>query len=162
MSGVEIDWKVLIGQIVNFSILFFVLKFFVYRPFLDLLKKRRERIEEGINKSIEAEKKLSKLDEVKKRMEEKNEEERRKILAKSEEEAKKRAEESMRKTEAEKDALLAKARKEAEDLKEKEKEETKKETIENAFSLTEKILKESIDEKKGRQIAEDFLKKLKV
>lgn len=162
MSGVEIDWKVLIGQIVNFSILFFVLKFFVYRPFLDLLKKRRERIEEGINKSIEAEKKLSKLDEVKKRMEEKNEEDRRKILAKSEEEAKKRAEESMRKTEAEKDALLAKARKEAEDLKEKEKEETKKETIENAFSLTEKILKESIDEKKGRQIAEDFLKKLKV
>lgn len=162
MNSVEIDWKILAGQIVNFAILFFVLKALVYKPFLNLLKTRREKIEEGINKSIEADKELSKLGEMKTELERINEEEKRKILIKAEEEAKKRLEEANKKAEEERSAVLAKAQKEADALKESEKEAVRRKTIENAFSLTEKLLKESIDEKKGKQIAEDFLSKLKV
>lgn len=161
MSALEIDWKVLVGQIVNFAILFFVLKVFVYKPFLNLLKTRRDKIEEGVNKSVEAEERLSKLGEMKRKMEEKNEEERKVVLVKAEEEAKKRLDESARKAEEEKDELLVKARKEAEDIKEKEREETKKKTIENAFALAEKLLKENVDEKKGKKVTEEFLNKLK-
>lgn len=162
MSGLEIDWKILIGQIVNFAILFFVLKLFVYKPFLSVLKTRREKIEGGVNKLIEAEGRLSQLGEIKKKMEERSEEERKLILIKAEKEAKKRADESAKKAGEEKSALLAKARKEAEEIKEKEKEETRKKMIDNAFALSEKLLKESIDEKKGKQITEDFLSNLKV
>jgi F-type H+-transporting ATPase subunit b len=162
MSSVEIDWKILVGQIINFAILFFVLKTLIYKPFLSLLQSRREKIEEGINKSIEAEKELSKIGEMKVDLERINEEEKKKILIKAEEEAKKRLEEANRKAEDERSVVLAKAQKEAEALKESEKEETKKKTIENAFSLTEKLLKESIDDKKGKKIAEDFLSKLKI
>ena len=162
MNSVEIDWKILVGQIINFAILFFVLKTLVYKPFLALLKTRREKIEEGINKSIEADKKLDKIGEMRVDLERINEEEKKKILIKAEEEAKKRLEEANRKAEEERSAILSKAQKEADVLKESEKEETKKKTIENAFNLTEKLLKENIDEKKGKQIAEDFLSKLKV
>lgn len=162
MSSVEIDWKILVGQLVNFAILFFVLKTLIYKPFLNLLKTRREKIEEGINKSIEAEKELSKLGEMKVDLERINEEEKKKILIKAEEEAKKRLEEANKKAEDERSAILAKAQKDAESLKEAEKKETRKKTIDNAFQLTEKLLKENIDEKKGKQIAEDFLSKLKV
>ena len=162
MSSVEIDWKILVGQIINFAILFFVLKYFIYKPFLNLLKTRREKIEEGINKSIQAEKELSKIGEMKSELERISEEEKKKVLIKAEDEAKKRLEEANKKAEDEKSAILAKARKEAEDLKAEEEEATKKKTIENAFAITEKLLKENIDEKKGKQIAEDFLKKLKV
>lgn len=162
MSSVEIDWKILVGQIVNFAILFFVLKALVYKPFLNLLKTRREKIEEGINKSIEADNQLSKIGEMKVDLERINEEEKKKILIKAEEEAKKRLDEANRKAEEERSAVLAKAQKEADALKEAEKDETKKKTIENAFNLTEKLLKESIDDKKGKQIAEDFLSKLKI
>jgi F-type H+-transporting ATPase subunit b len=162
MSSVEIDWKILVGQIVNFAILFFVLKTLIYKPFLSLLKTRREKIEEGINKSIEADKELSKVGEMKVDLERINQEEKKKILIKADEEAKKRLEEANKKAEEERSVILAKAEKEAATLKEAEKEETKKKTIENAFNLTEKLLKENIDEKKGKQIAEDFLSKLKV
>ncbi len=162
MSSVEIDWKILVGQLINFAILFFVLKALVYKPFLSLLKTRREKIEEGINKSIEAEKELSKIGQMKTDLERINEDEKKKILVKAEEEAKKRVEAANLKAEEERSAVLAKAQKEAEALKEAEKEETRKKTIENAFNLTEKLLKENIDEKKGKQIAEDFLSKLKV
>ncbi|MDD4074072.1 MAG: F0F1 ATP synthase subunit B [Candidatus Pacebacteria bacterium] len=161
MSSLEIDWKILIGQIVNFTILFFVLKFFLYKPFLNLLKTRREKIEDGVNKSLEAEEKLSQLKEMKSKMEKDNEEEKKAILLKAQEEAKKRGEEMSKKLEEEKVVLLAKAQKEAEELKEKEKEKTRKETIDNAFSLAEKLLKENIDDKKGKEITEDFLSKIK-
>jgi len=161
MSSLEIDWKILIGQVVNFTILFFVLKFFLYKPFLNLLKTRREKIEEGINKSIKAEEKLGELSDLKVKMEKENEEEKKKVLLKAQEDAKKRSEEIAKKAEEDKDLLLAKAREEAEELKEKEKEATKKKTIENTFLLTEKLLKENIDEKKGREITEDFLSKIK-
>jgi F-type H+-transporting ATPase subunit b len=161
MSSLEIDWKILIGQVVNFTILFFVLKFFLYKPFLNLLKTRREKIEEGINKSIKAEEKLGELSDLKVKMEKENEEEKKKVLLKAQEDAKKRSEEIAKKAEEDKDLLLAKAREEAEELKEKEKEATKKKTIENTFLLTEKLLKENIDEKKSREITEDFLSKIK-
>ena len=161
MSGLEVDWKILVGQIVNFAILFFVLKFLLYKPFLSLLKIRREKIEEGINKSIQAEEKLGELREIKDKMEKENEEKKKEVLVRAQEEAKKRSEETAKKAEEEKEALLLKARKEAEAIKEKEAEATKKKTIENAFLLTEKLLKGSIDEKKGKEIANDFLSKLK-
>lgn len=162
MNSIEIDWKILVGQIVNFAILFFVLKAFLYKPFLNLLKSRREKIEEGINKSLEAEEKLSELKDIKARMEKENDEEKKLILAKAQEEAKKRAEEMAKKSEEEKEAILAKAKKEAEEIKLKEKEATERKTIENAFSLAESLLKENIDEKKGKEIAENFLSRLKV
>lgn len=161
MSGLEINWKILVGQIVNFAILFFILKLLIYKPFLNLLKTRREKIEEGINKSIEAEGKLGELRDLKDKMERENDEKKKEVLLKAQEEAKKRSEESARKAEEEKEALLLKAKKEAEEIKEKEKEATKKQTIENAFVLTEKLLKENIDPKKGKEISEDFLSKIK-
>jgi len=161
MNSVEIDWKILVGQFVNFTILFFVLKALVYKPFLNLLKKRREKIEDGVSKSLEAEEKLVKLGELKSDLERKNAEEREKILLKTQEEAKKRLEDSILKAEEERQGILAKAKKEAEDLIEKEKELTKRKTIENAFSLAENLLKENIDDKKGKEIADNFLSKIK-
>ncbi len=50
-----VDWKLLIAQIVNFTILLGILTFFVYRPLIDLLDARRERIAKAMEyaKSVE-------------------------------------------------------------------------------------------------------------
>ncbi|MFA5368857.1 MAG: F0F1 ATP synthase subunit B [Candidatus Paceibacterota bacterium] len=160
MEALEINWTIFIGQLINFAILFFLLKFFVYGPFLSMIKKRREKIEEGVAKSLEAEEKLQKLSEIRQRMEEENENEKRKIISAAEEEAKKRLALSAETAEQEKAAILSKAQKSAEALKESEKEKTRKETIDNAFSLAEKLLKENIDANRNKQITEDFLNKI--
>lgn len=160
MEGIEIDWKIFVGQLVNFAILFFVLKTFVYKPFLETVKKRREKIEEGVNKSFEAEEKLQKLSEIKKKMEAENDAQKREIIFAAEEEAKKRLSLATEKSEQERASVLAKAEEEAEDLKEREKEKTKKQIIENTFSLAEKLLKENIDDNKNKRITEEFLNKI--
>lgn len=51
----------LIAQIVNFLIIFFVLKKFLYRPVLELLNKRQTTIKEGLKQAEEARVKLEKI-----------------------------------------------------------------------------------------------------
>lgn len=51
----------LAAQIVNFLIVFFILKKFLYKPVLELLKKRRATIQEGIQQAEKAREKLEKV-----------------------------------------------------------------------------------------------------
>ncbi len=53
-----IDWRLLLAQAVNFSILFFVLYRFAYHPILKILSERKEKIKEGLYMREEAERKL--------------------------------------------------------------------------------------------------------
>lgn len=63
-SQLGIDWHLLISQAVNFLLLLVILRIFAYGPLLKLLKKRKERIEEGLLKADKAEKRLLEVDEI--------------------------------------------------------------------------------------------------
>ena len=54
LTKLGVDWKLLIAQIVNFTILVSVLTYFVYRPLLDLLDARRERIRKAVEDENES------------------------------------------------------------------------------------------------------------
>ena len=62
-----IDWKLLLSQVVNFALLLIILRFFVYKPILNMLKKRQEKIEEGLAKSEEADVRLKEVDNISKK-----------------------------------------------------------------------------------------------
>ena len=51
----------LAAQIVNFLVILFILKKFLYKPILDLLKKRETAIKEGLKQAEEARVKLEKV-----------------------------------------------------------------------------------------------------
>ncbi|MBI5152909.1 MAG: ATP synthase F0 subunit B [Parcubacteria group bacterium] len=59
-----IDWKLLLAQVVNFSILLLVLKAFVYKPVLEILRKRKQEIEKGLQFSKDAEEQLKHTQEL--------------------------------------------------------------------------------------------------
>lgn len=52
------DPVMLAAQIVNFLIILYLLKRFLYKPVLEVIKKRQENIEEGVRKAEEAQRKL--------------------------------------------------------------------------------------------------------
>ncbi len=62
-----IDWKLFLAQIVNFSVILFVLRKFAYQPILKMLRERREGIEKGVEMRAEAEKNLKDSDEMRNR-----------------------------------------------------------------------------------------------
>lgn len=59
-----VDWKLLFAQVVNFAVLFWVLKRFAYGPVLAMLSNRRKEIEKGIAMRAEAEKNLKEIEHV--------------------------------------------------------------------------------------------------
>ncbi len=57
-----INWQLLLSQAVNFALLLIVLRIFVYKPVLKLLHDRREKIEQGLLKTAEADRRLHEVD----------------------------------------------------------------------------------------------------
>jgi F-type H+-transporting ATPase subunit b len=66
-SQLGIDWKLLLSQAVNFLLLLFVLRMFVYKPLLAAMNKRKEKIEEGLAKAEEADVRLREVGEISKK-----------------------------------------------------------------------------------------------
>ncbi|MDP3778459.1 MAG: F0F1 ATP synthase subunit B [bacterium] len=62
-----IDWKLFLAQIVNFGVILIVLRKFAYKPILNMLRERREKIEQGLEMSAQAEKNLKESDEMRNR-----------------------------------------------------------------------------------------------
>ena len=48
MSELGIEWRMLLAQLINFSIVFFLLWRFAYRPVFAMLEARRLKIAEGM------------------------------------------------------------------------------------------------------------------
>ena len=149
-----------VGQLLNFTILFFLLSKFVFKPLFKMLEERRQKIQEGVLKEEKAEEKLNNLRELDKKLKIKNEEDRKKVLLEAQEEADKRKEKSLEELNQTKKDLLLKAEKEVADLKVKEMEKSKREIVENSISLAEKILKGNIDEKANGEIINNYLNSL--
>jgi len=60
MDALGIQWKILLAQTVSFSIVFFVLWRFAYRPIFAMLEARRQKIAEGMADADRAKAELSK------------------------------------------------------------------------------------------------------
>lgn len=160
MKGLGIDLKILIGQIVNFAILLYLLRRFAFKPFLSVLEKRRHKIEEGIRKSEEAEKSLEKIRSLAAEFKQKNEKEAREMVIGAEVLAKNRANEIMLKVEAEKKKAIAQAKQAIEKEGEAEIKKREREMVETTLLLTEKFLGEKLDESRDRKIIENLIANL--
>jgi len=105
-----IDPILLGAQIVNFLIVLFILRKFLYKPILDTLKKRRDKISEGLKVTEEANVRLEKIAKDEKTILRNAENQVKKLL----EDAKKEASDLLRKaedlTKVKTDRLLLEAR----------------------------------------------------
>ncbi|MDO8424889.1 MAG: F0F1 ATP synthase subunit B [bacterium] len=161
MKELGIDLKMLFGQIVNFAILLFLLKRFAFKPFLSILEKRKHKIEEGIKKSEEAENSLGRIRILAENFRQKNEKDAREMMVEAEARAKTKAEEIMIKVEAEKKKAIEEAKQIIRKEGEAEMKRREKEMIDTTFILTEKFLKEKLDESRDKKIIEDLIANLK-
>jgi F-type H+-transporting ATPase subunit b len=65
-NSLGIDWKLLLSQAANFALVLIILRLTVYKPLLELMRKRRERIEQGLEKADEADRRLTEIGELQK------------------------------------------------------------------------------------------------
>lgn len=150
----------LVTQILNFMVLVFVLNKYLYKPILNMLSNRKNKIEEGLRFSEKAKEEVEKI-----------EKQRIKILAEAKEEGKKITEEAKKIGKKVQADMLEKAQKEVaamkeqakKDIKEMEKEIEKRfesQTVQIAKAMVEKLLKDAISEKQQEVYFEKKIKEL--
>lgn len=154
LANLGIDWKLFLAQAVNFLILLFVLRRYAYKPMLEFLENRSERIEKGLKDAEAATVKLSEMEEKEKQVLGAARTEAHALVTAAEESAKKRDQERMAETEEKVRHLVDDARTKIEDEKAKMLLEVKTEIAETVTSAVEKILREKMDATKDKQIIE--------
>lgn len=156
MEALGINLGYLLVQIFNFLILFVILRAWVFKPIVNMLESRREKIAQGLEDSRIAEEARAKA-----------EEEAEKIIAEAQQqanqrvrEATQRAEESAReiKVEAEQEAshIREDAAQDAELAKEEALGELRGQIAALAMAAAQKLIGEALDEQRQRALINDF------
>jgi F-type H+-transporting ATPase subunit b len=154
MEGLGIDPKILIGDIVTFIVLAAILKKYAYKPFLAVLENRRRKIEEGVAKSVEAEKSLVKIRGLSEEIKSAGEKRAKEVILAAEGKAQERARAILAAAEEDKRKLLENAKIAMEKEREIAAGRRQKETMDLAFAVSEKFLAEKITKEQDKKIIE--------
>ena len=141
LSKVGFDWQVALANTVNFLIVFFILKKFVFPPVKKMVEDRQRIINEGLDKTSMAETRLKEIDEMRKTTIRDAKKEASQIVVAAEKRATAMDEEFQKKME--------KKRKEAADLIradfEKQKEHAKQQVFDEAVVLVKKVIEKTVE-----------------
>lgn len=140
ISALGIDWKLLLAQIINFLILLLILRYFLYRPVVDLLQRRRKTIEQGLKDAEEAQVKLDRANDESQKIIAKATDEADKIVKSAKETAKKEADEIVNSANERSQKIIAEAKVAAAREQEKVISGAKTQVARLVVAATEKIL----------------------
>ena len=156
-----IDWKLLLAQIVNFVILLFLLKKFLYKPLINLMNNRRQKIEEGLEKARKGEEEFQKIQELRDKELAKVQKEAEVIIQKAKEVGDKKQQEILKEAEEKTKKIIEEAKGRINIEKEKMLKEVRQDVANLVITATEKILKEKMDKNKEKEMINEVFNKLR-
>lgn len=157
LGNLGIDWKLFVAQGVNFLVLLFVLRRYAYRPMLEFLEKRSDRIEQGLKDAEAAQVKLTEMEAQEKKVLAGARDEARAIISAAEVSAKKRDALRLSETEAQAKRFLDEAVIKIEEEKQRMLLEVKQEIAEVVTLSVEKILREKVSTDKDGMLIEKMI-----
>ena len=160
MEQLGIEPKLLAAQLVNFSIILFVLTKLLYKPILSILEKRKKQIEEGLTLTEEMKAEEIKMEEKKEKLLEQARKDAHVIIEEGKKQAKDEEKEIIAKAHRDAEEVVEKAKKEIEHLREEMEKQMKKQTIETAVLMAKRLLERSLDAARKREISDKNIKEL--
>ena len=160
LEKLGINWSLLIAQIVNFMIVLGVLSYFIYRPFLDLLDKRRERIQKSMDDAARIEHQMQEFEAMRLEEMKKLDRESGAYLEQMRRKAGELQEEMIATAAKEAESIVANAHKRAEEERRKMFEEVMKTVHVVVVRMTEKILEREFSDQDQKRIVESLKNEL--
>jgi F-type H+-transporting ATPase subunit b len=154
MESLGIDLKLVIAQLINFGILFWLLSKFAYKPIMNLLEERQKKIEQGLADAAASAKKLADVESKTAKMLESTEKEAGKILADAKVTAKAEADEMIGKATDQAERTLKNAEKDAEAAKNSIVSEAKKELSGVVVMALDKIVGSQLDDEHKKKLSD--------
>ena len=156
-----IDWKLFLAQVVNFSVILFVLRKFAYQPILNMLRDRQENIKKGIEMSAQAEKDLKESDELRNRTLQQAHAEALGIVNRAEQIGKEKQDDILKQTDVKVEGIIGDARRVIEQEKAKMSSELVSEAEDLVRMSLEKVLGKMPVKERDLGFIQDAIKELK-
>ena len=160
LSNLGINPWILVGQIVNFGILFFIFKRFLYKPILGMLEKREKKIKDGNDKAEKIEQEFAEAEKIKDKKIADAASEAQEIINQAKDNAEQARKEILDKSTEDAENILTKTREEIKIEKKSILEEVRQETASLATAVSEQILKRNLDASMQRQLVDDAIKEI--
>jgi F-type H+-transporting ATPase subunit b len=161
LAKLGIDWKLLLAQVVNFAVLFFVLRRYAYRPMLAFLDERKERIDRGLRNAEEATKRLEAAGVERESVLQAARAEARLIVEAAETAARERDAKRLAETEERVTSLLADGKRRGAEEQARLLAEAKEELAETVVLAVEKVLREKLTEETDRKLIHTLVEETK-
>lgn len=156
-----IDWKLLAAQVINFSILLFLLKKFAFSPLMKMLRTRREEIEKGIALTRDAETAMKHVREDREQVLSVAKGEALHIIQKAEKDASEKRTGIVQGAEHQAEKILEETKRRMEEEKGKMKDEVYKDTRELVRAATVHVLGKMPAPERDEALIEEALRELK-
>ena len=154
----HIDWKLIIAQIVNFTIVVFVLWFFALKPLAQKMSERTQSIEKSLEEAKIISENMKKSEEEKAKIVHEARRESQKIIEESKFIALAEREKNIQETTSQVQKVVLDGKKQIAVEKEKMIEEVKNEALDLVILATSKILEEVVDKKVDQKLVHKVLK----
>ncbi len=161
LGALGIDWKILLIQSLNFLVLFLILKWLFFKPFIAALKRDKKKIEEIHRAREEIQRKREEMEKEEEKIIQEAKKKAREIIQENERITEKEREEMVEKIEKETRAILKRARERARIEAEKIKKEEKEEILKKTKEILKEILSKSFTNQMHRNLVKEIIEKLK-
>ena len=157
MDELGLNVPVLVAQLVNFFLLLVVLRIFLYRPVLDMLDRRSQRIREGVEAADQSKERASQTEqEVAKQLQEARGQGQA-LITQAQEAAGRIQEESRSQARREAETLLERARGEIQLERDQAIAELRREFAALTVSAAEKVIGQSLDRAAHQRLIDEVL-----
>ena len=157
-ASLGINLPLLVVFIINFILLFVLLRIFLYKPVLKMLDERAQRTKEGMELAEATKKEYEQAKgEVQKQIE-KGRQETQAIIAQAMQVGERLKEESRQEAAKQAQTIIDRTRTELETERDKIVEDLRREFVDISIAAAEKVIKETLDREKHRKLIEETLR----
>jgi F-type H+-transporting ATPase subunit b len=157
LEALGINLGYLVSQIVNFTLLAVLLYFVAYKPILRMLDERSARIKKGLEDAEQASRRAAEIEqEFEARMSEARKEGQ-EIIAQATQMSEKARQEILETAREESRAQIEKAKEEISRERELAMADLRQQVADLSLSISEKVIGETLDEERQRELIADFL-----
>ncbi len=160
MEALGINLGYLLSQIVNFAILLFLMQRLLYRPILNMLSQRRERIKESLEEAERVKQAAAAAEDEHQKKVAEARREAREAVDRASEAAKQVREQVLAEARNEAKQIVSQARREAEEERRQAVTRARDDVADLAILAARRVIGDTLDEPRQRKLVSEFLDKL--
>ena len=157
MDELGLNIPVLVAQLVNFFLLLVVLRIFAYRPIMEMLDRRAQRIREGLEAAEQSKESAAQAEQEVARQIEEARRQGQSLTAQAQEAANRIQEQAREQAHREAEVLLERARSEIQLERDQAIAELRREFADLTVSAAEKVIGQSLDRQAHQRLIEEVL-----